>query len=156
MTDGIGSAENDPWLAADALREIGEARRTAVAAGRPSLWPRVVQALTLSAPVAVCAGPATAWTPYLIIAVSVLGLGLTQRTARRRVQLNGFWTRGHGRVRAGAAGALLAVIVLSTFGRYLWQWPFWTPLAGAVVVAALFYGASRWFDLRMWRDWGGR
>lgn len=156
MADGTGFPESDPWLAADALREIAEARRAAAAPSRPSPWPRAVQALTLGAALAVCAAPATAWTPYLILALPILGLSLSRRMTGGRVQLNGFWMRGHVRVRAGAAAVMLAVMVVALFGKVLWQWPPWTPLAGGITVAALFYGVSRWFDLRMWRDWGQR
>lgn len=156
MTDGTGPSRSDPWLAADALREIAEARRAASASARPSPWPRAVQALTIGAPLALCAGSATAWMPYLMIAVMVLGLGLSRRMAGGQVQLNGFWMPGHARTRASAATALLAVIALTVLGKLLWQWPTWTPLAGGIMVAALFYGASRRFDLRMWRDWGRR
>jgi hypothetical protein len=91
-----------------------------------------------------------------MIAVLVLGLSLSRRLAGGRVQLNGFWVRGHARVRAGATAATLAAMALAPLGKLLWQWPPWTPLAGGIVVAALFYGASRWFDLRLWRDWGQR
>jgi hypothetical protein len=30
------------------------------------------------------------------------------------------------------------------------------PVVGGIAVAALSYGVSRWFDLRLWRDWGRR
>lgn len=156
MAGGTGPSGGDPWLAADALREIAEARRAAAASARPSPWPRAVQALALGAPLAVCAGPATAWMPYLIMALPVLGLSLSRRMAGSRVQLNGFLVRRDARVRAGATAAMLAVMALAPLGKLLWQWPPWTPLAGGIVVAALFYGTSRWFDLRLWRDWGRR
>jgi ABC-type Fe3+-siderophore transport system permease subunit len=156
MADETGFPGNDPWRAADALREIAEARRGAAASAWPSPWPRAVQALMMGAALAVCASPATAWTPYLIMALPVLGLSLSRRMTGGRVQLNGFWMRGHARVRAGAAAVLLAVMVSALFGKVLWQWPPWTPVVGGIAVAALFYGVSRWFDLRLWRDWGRR
>jgi hypothetical protein len=156
MADGPGPCGSDPWLAADALREVAEARRAAAASARPSPGPRAVQAVTLGAILAANAVAAAAWTPYLVIALPVLGLGLSRRAAGDRVQLNGLLIRGHSRVRAGATATVLAIIVLAGLGRLLWHWPSWTPLAGGIMVTALFYGTSRWFDLRVWRDWGGR
>jgi hypothetical protein len=155
MAGGTGPSQGDPWLAADALREVADARRSVAASAKPSPWPRAAEAAGLGAMLAALAIPG-AWTGYLVIALGVAGPALSGRVKGGRVQLNGLQERGHAWRRAGALAGVDAAIALDVLGKLLWGWPPWTPAACGIAGAAVFFAAARWFDLRLWREWSGR
>ncbi|SRR5579872_577151 len=154
MASGAGS-QSDPWLAADALREVAGAQRAVAASGKPSPWPRVAEAASLGTILAVLAVPG-AWTAYLVVAAGVAGPALSGRVKGKRVQLNGLQVRGHNGRRLAALAGVDAAIVLDMLGKLLWGWPPWTPVACGIAAAAIFFTTARWFDLRLWRQWSGR
>lgn len=150
------ASRNDPWVAADALREVADAQRAAAAGAPPSPWPRVVQAATLGAMVGVNAFPAGLWTIYVVLALPVLGGWLSARVGGDRGRFNGLWMPGSTGLRVVVLVGLLALIGVVLGGNLLWGWPWWVLLLGGVLLAALLFLFLRAFDLRVWRRWGGR
>lgn len=155
MVGGTGASQGDPWMAADALREVAAAQRAVAASAKPSPWPRAAEAASLGAILAVPAFPGP-WTAYLVIAAGVVGPGLSGRMKGRRVQLNGLQVRGHNWRRLAALAGTSAAIALDLLGKLLWGWPPWTPVACGIAAAAIFFVTARWFDLRLWQEWSGR
>lgn len=145
----------DPWVAADALREVADAQRAVTAGPRPSPLPRVVQALTVGAMVGVNAFPAGAWTIYVILALPVFGGWLSARVGGDRVQFNGLQVPGSTGVRVIVLVGLLALIGVVLGGNMLWGWSWWVLLLGGALLAVLTFAFLRAFDLRVWRRWGG-